>query len=235
MSVEKLQMTVSIRRTFNARNSTHSNPRMRSSALGRTLVCIGLLLGGFASAQAMQAPDVVVKATVDQIVQNIQTHRAAYRADNNKLYAMVERVLVPTIHVERMANLILGRDNSKLATPAQKEAFAAEFKIFLMRSYATALLEYTGKEKVVYEPVTLAPGADKAIVKAALVASDGQSYPVNLYMSNRRDTSWRAYNIDVAGINFVSTYRSTFGDIIDNKGVGGLIDELRAKNAKSAG
>lgn len=220
-------MTVSMRQTLNPSNSIRS-------ALGKTLVCLGLLFAGFASAQAMQAPEVVVKATVDQIVQNIQTNRAAYRADNNKLYSMVERVLIPTIHVERMANLILGRDNSKLATPAQKTAFAAEFKTFLMRSYATALLEYTGKEKVVYEPVTLAPGADKVIVKAALVASDGQSYPVNLYMSNRRDTSWRAYNIDVAGINFVSTYRSTFGDIIANKGVGGLIDELRTKNAKSA-
>ena len=53
-------------------------------------------------------------------------------------------------------------------------------------------------------------------------------------MSNRRDTSWRAYNMDVAGINFVATYRSTFGDIIANKGVAGLIDELRTKNAKSA-
>ena len=220
-------MTVSMRQTFSF-----------SKVLGKTLVCFGLFFGftftGFASAQAMQAPEVVVKSTVDQIVQNIQTHRDAYRADSSKLYAMVERVLVPTIHVERMSNLILGRENSQLATAEQKAAFAEEFKIFLMRSYATALLQYTGKEKVVYEPVTLAPGDDKVTVKAALVASDGQSYPVHLYMSNRRDTSWRAYNIEVAGINFVSTYRSTFGDIIDNKGVGGLIAELRAKNAKTA-
>ena len=141
---------------------------------------------------------------------------------------------MPTLHVERMSNLILGKENSRTATDAQKKAFAGEFKTFLMRSYATALLEYTGKEEVIYEPTILAPGDDKVIVKAVLIATDGQSYPINLYMSNRRDTSWRAYNLDVAGINFVSTYRSTFGAIITKKGVEGLIAELRIKNAKSA-
>lgn len=186
-------------------------------------------------AQAMESPDVVVKRTVDMMVSKIQANRAAYNQDTQKLYAMVNRVLVPTIHVQRMSNLILGRDNSRLATPAQKEEFATEFKTFLMRSYATALLEYTGSEKVTYEAVNLAPNADKVTVKAKLVAADGQSYPINLYMSNRRDSSWRAYNIEVAGINFVSTYRSTFGDIIERKGIDGLIGELKNKNAKLAG
>ncbi len=202
------------------------------NALGKIAVVSTLLLVG--NVNAMQAPDQVVKTTVNTMVNNIQANREAYRKDSNKLYAMVEKVLVPTLHIERMSNLILGKENSRVATPAQKKAFANEFKTFLMRSYATALLEYTGKEKVIYEPVKMAPNADKVIVKANLIASDGQSYPIKLFMSNRRDTSWRAYNLDVAGINFVSTYRSTFGAIITRKGVDGLIAELRTKNAKSA-
>jgi phospholipid transport system substrate-binding protein len=131
-----------------------------------------------------------------------------------------------------MANLILGKANSKSSTSAQKAAFAAEFKTFLLRSYATALLEYTGSEKVVYEPVVMAPGSDKVTVRAALIASSGSRYPVSLYMSNRKDSQWRAYNLEVAGINFVSTYRATFGEIIAQKGIDGLIADLRQKNAR---
>lgn len=193
------------------------------------IVC---LLFASGSAFAMKAPDQVVKDTVDEIVNNIQTNRAVYRNDTKKLFAMVEEVLVPSLHVPRMSSLVLGKA-AKTASPAQKKAFADEFKTFLMRSYATALLEYTGSEKVKYEPVNLNPGDDKVLVKATLVASDGQSYPVNLYMSNRRDTRWRAYNMEVAQINFVSTYRSTFSDIIAKKGVDGLIAELRTKNSRS--
>lgn len=183
-------------------------------------------------AYAMKAPDQVVKDTVDAIVSNIQQNRAQYREDNKALYAMVEKTLLPSIHVPRMANLILGRETAQSATPEQKAAFANEFKTLLMRSYATALLDYTGEQKVVYEPVNLAPGDDKVTVKAALVSASGKRYNVNLYMSNRKDTRWRAYNLDVAGINFVATYRATFGQTIAQKGLDGLIEELRVKNSR---
>lgn len=210
--------------------------QQRSHLMIRIFAAAALLLQ-FAlgsAAHAMDAPQAVVKKTVDTMVNNIQTNRAEYQKNSQKLFDMVDQVLVPTIHVERMSNLILGRENATLASPAQKKEFADQFKIFLMRSYATALLEYTGSEKVIYEPVDMAPNDDKVTIRAKLIAADGQSYPINLYMSNRRDTQWRAYNIEVAGINFVGTYRSTFGDIIERKGIDGLIAELKSKNAKLA-
>jgi len=197
-------------------------------------LCALLLSLFVVNANAMDAPDVVVKRTVDKIVANIQSNRAGYRANSASLYSMVESTLVPAIHVDRMSGLILG-NSARSATDAQRKAFANEFKTFLIRSYATALLDYTGSEAVSYQPINLAAGEDKVTVKAQLTASDGQKYPINLYMSNRADTSWRAYNMEVAGINFVSTYRANFGGIIAQKGVDGLIADLKQKNAKLGG
>ena len=209
---------------------TFNQHLVRGLMLVITVFSLGVSANSFAQ---MKSPEVVVKDTVDTIVANIQKNRATYVADEEQLYAMVDQVLVPTLHVPRMSNLILGRENSKLASAEQKKQFASEFKTFLMRSYAVALLEYTGNEEVVYEPAALAPGQDKVTIKAKLIAADGQAYPIKLYMSNRRDTQWRAYNIEVAGINFVGTYRASFGDIIQRKGIEGLISDLRAKNATS--
>jgi len=69
-------------------------------------------------------------------------------------------------------------------------------------------------------------------VNAKLVASSGESFPISLFMSNRKDTRWRAYNMEVAGINFVSTYRLTYGGIIKQKGIDGLIADLNSKNTR---
>ncbi|MEO0369472.1 MAG: ABC transporter substrate-binding protein [Pseudomonadota bacterium] len=182
------------------------------------------------STHAMTPPDQVVKQTVNEIVNNIQSNRALYKADNVALYKMVEDTLVPAIHVPRMSKLILGK-YAKNASPDQISSFSQEFQTFLMRSYATALLEYTGDQKVNYLPFSLAEGADKVLIKAELVSAEGVSYPINLYMSNRRDTQWRAYNLDVAGINFISTYRATFKNTLEKKGIEGLIADLRSKNA----
>ena len=89
----------------------------------------------------------------------------------------------------------------------------------------------TGKEKVNYKPVKLKPGQDIVKIEAELVSASGEAYPISLYMSNRKDTRWRAFNIEVAGVNFVRNYRSTFQPVLDKKGIDGLIADLRKKTS----
>lgn len=181
-------------------------------------------------AQAMKSPDLVVKETVDSMVSQLEANRALYASNTQALHGMLEQTLVPALNVPRMANLILGRDIAKSASAAQKQAFAKEFKAFLLQTYATGLLNATGSEKVVYEPVNLKPGADRVKVKATLVASDGAQYPIVLSMSNKGDSQWRAYNMEVVGINVIRTYKASFAATLQKKGIDGLIADLRAKN-----
>ena len=179
-----------------------------------------------------KAPDLVVKDTVNAIVNNIQENRDLYENDSQALYQMVEQTLVPSLHVPRMAKLILGKKYAKSSSEQQIADFAQEFQTFIMKTYAPALLEYTGKEKVVYDDVDLKPGDDRVKVNGKLIAANGKDYQVTLYMSNRKDTQWRAYNMNIAGINFISTYRSTFEPTLKKKGIDGLIADLREKNTQ---
>jgi phospholipid transport system substrate-binding protein len=198
----------------------------------RSLMAIAVLVGFTAQTFAMKGPDIVVKETVDTMVSKLQNNRALYKANNQALYDMLNQVLIPTLHIDRMADLILGKQFSRSSSAQQKAAFATEFKTFLLQSYATGLLNASGKEKVLYEPINLAPGADKVKVKARLVSASGEEYPITLSMSNRKDTQWRAYNLDVAGINFIRTYRSSFAQTLQEKGIDGLVADLRNKNAR---
>jgi phospholipid transport system substrate-binding protein len=199
--------------------------------IAKSLLLTAVLIGLTANAQAMKSPDVVVKETVDVMVSKLQSNRALYKSNNQALYDMLNDVLIPALHVDRMADLILGKQYSRSSSAAQKAAFVTEFKAFLLQSYATGLLNASGEEKVVYEPIDLKPGADKVQVKAMLISSSGEKYPITLSMSNRKDTKWRAYNLDVAGINFIRTYRSSFAQTLQEKGIDGLVADLRAKNA----
>ena len=195
------------------------------------LVSVVMAFNAHAQDAAQKAPDLVVKDTITAIVTNIQTNRELYKKDTNALYKMVEDTLVPSLHVKRMAKLILGKKYAKSSSEEQIAEFADEFQTFIMKVFAPALLEYTGDEQITYEPIDLKPGDDRVKVKGNLIAANGQSYPVTLSMSNRKDTQWRAYNIDAAGINFISTYRSTFEPTLKKKGIDGLIADLREKNA----
>ncbi len=198
----------------------------------QTMLLVVLFTAFTVQASAMAGPEEVVKTTVDTMVENLRVNRELYENDNQALYRMLDETLLPALHVQRMADLILGKKMSQKATQAQKLQFVNEFKTLLLQTYATGLLNATGEEKVVYEPVSLAPGADKVKIKAKLVTAAGEEFPITLSMSNRRDTRWRAYNLDVAGIDFIRTYRSTFKQTLVEKGIDGLIAELRSKNAR---
>ena len=198
----------------------------------QSLMLMMLLVGFTIQSHAMKSPGLVVKDAVDTMVTKLQTNRQLYKEDNAALYSMLNEVLIPVLHVDRMADLILGKSFARSSSAAQKGAFVVEFKTFLLQSYATGLLNASGEEKVIYEPINLAPGDDKVQVRARLVSASGEEYPIILSMSNRKDTQWRAYNLEVAGINFIRTYRSSFEQTLQEKGIDGLVADLRAKNTR---
>jgi phospholipid transport system substrate-binding protein len=208
--------------------------RLTALRISQCLVLALMIVSLTSRVEAMTSPDLVVKQTVDSLVQKIQSNRDLYKEDPAALDQMIEETLIPVIHVDRMARLILGK-YSRQASADEIASFATEFKTFLKRSYGAALLDYTGDEKVSYQQLNAKPGADKVVIRADLISSDGQTYPVKLFMSNRKDDRWRAYNMEVVGINLVSTYRSTFGETAARIGVSGLTEELRKKNKTLGG
>ena len=99
---------------------------------------------------ASQSPDLLVKETTDQVLGELSGNRDAMLADTALLYNMVDAIVLPHFDFERMSKLVLGK-HWKSASDAQRMEFVGEFKALLVRTYATALFEYTN-QKVVYKP-----------------------------------------------------------------------------------
>ncbi|NND81278.1 MAG: ABC transporter substrate-binding protein [Gammaproteobacteria bacterium] len=188
------------------------------------------LLGAGSALATTKAPEAVVMDTFNSLISDIEQNRELYRSDPSALYTMVERVLTPAIHVESIATKILGK-HARNATPQQRAAFAEEFKKTLLFSYAALLLEYSG-QKLVLKPSRVV-GEDRVIVNTELASADAKaSIPIVFYMSNRGEPTWRARNLEGAGVNFVTTYRATYSQNIERNGLDAVIAELRTKNAQ---
>ena len=114
--------------------------------MNRALVVTGLSLSLVMTvpAAAGVAPDVLVKETTDKVLSRFTADRAILTDDHAKLYALVDELVLPHFDFERMSALVLGRYWSQ-ATEAQQQRFVEEFRTLLVRTYATALFEYTGQ------------------------------------------------------------------------------------------
>lgn len=200
------------------------------------LACV-LLLGLTSNAMAAKTPDEVARETFDNVVSQIQANRGVYEKDSAALYDMLEEYLLPSLNLGFMVDLILGKELATSTPASQHKELVDEFKVLLLRTYASGILYATGDDEVVYEKVDLAPDAYRADLNVKLVTANGGDFPIKLKMTTRNGRwskedsgQWRAYNLIVAGQNIARLYRATFARTLKEQGVEGLINNLRTKN-----
>jgi phospholipid transport system substrate-binding protein len=186
-------------------------------------------------ANAMQKPDQVIESTVQTLIDEFTSQRSEFEADKRKLFAMVDRVAVPLFDFERISKLVLAKYWKKAST-GQRQAFSDEFRKLLIGTYATALFQYTGNETVVFtgSKITERKGRKFAVVSSEVsLGNGGPPIPVDYSMLLNGDDQWKIYNLTIDGLNMITSYRSTYGSAITSEGLDGLIDSMKAVNAKN--
>ena len=195
---------------------------MRVGAMVGLLACLFCPLS-----DAGQSPDTLVRETTDRVLSELTSNREALQADFNQLYEMVDEIVLAHFDFTRMSKLVLGK-HWKKASKKQRERFEQEFKSLLVRTYATALFEYTGQE-IIYKPFHYKEGSDRAVVKTEIVPDDGPHIPLNYALRKELDNEWRVYDVRIDGISLVTNYRTAYGRIIESKGMDELIVSMVEK------
>ena len=202
-------------------------------SVSRLLICVGLLMP--VSSLALEEPHVLIEKTVQSLLDEFTSQREALEADKRELYALVDRVAAPLFDLKRISKLVLA-NHWKQASPQQREEFTEEFKKLLIGTYATALFNYTGDEKITFtgSEITERKGRKSAVVRSEITLSGGQPpVPVDYWLLLGKDERWRIYNLEVAGLNLITNYRNTYAAAISGLGMDGVIDSMKQVNAKS--
>jgi len=188
-----------------------------------------VFLGAAGTAAASLPPDELVKQTTNEVIAELEENRHKLENNPEKLYRMVDEIVLPHLDFERMSRYVLGK-HWREASPGQQEAFIDEFKTLLVRTYATALFEYTGQD-IHYKPFRQDEGDNRALVQTEVRPQDGPAIPID-YALIRNSEQWKVYDIKIDGLSLVTNYRAQYGRIIQSQGVDELIASLSAKNQK---
>ena len=111
----------------------------------------------------------------------------------------------------------------------QKGEFIDQFRKLLVRTYASALLEFSNQ--------TIDYPSDKNIVKEKTakivqeIITQGEPVAV-VYRLHNNKGKWLAFDVSVSGVSLVKTYRGSFRSIIETEGLDQLINSLKEKNEK---
>jgi phospholipid transport system substrate-binding protein len=191
----------------------------------KTLLLIVLLSQSVFSAEI--DPQQLIKQSTDKVLNYIKLNSDDYRANPDKLFALVDEVVLPHFNFVAMTNLALYRHRKEF-NDEQKTRIVNEFRTLLIRTYGKALLEYNNQE-VNYLDMLGSVEKGKVKVKTEVTQAGGSAIPLD-YSLRRGKQGWKVYDIQVDGISLVTNYRSSFAREIKKNGVEGLIKLLNERN-----
>lgn len=194
---------------------------------------LGLVIAlGSGGTAAGPTADEMIQSAVNQLISELRERRAELEADHGALYALVEDIVIPKIAVTKVSRLILG-PHWKTTSEEQRERFTTGFMNLLMRTYATAMFEYTGDQALRFGEVTLRAEGRIAVVPTEVVLPAQAPVPVDYYCLLTADGNWQIYDIQVDGISLIISFRNQYGEYIDANGIEALIESLEEKTAEN--
>jgi phospholipid transport system substrate-binding protein len=187
------------------------------------VLLLTLALAAPASLAQDVAPDALLRAVSVEVIAEIQQNQELQAADPAKVAALVGTTIMPLFDFVHMTRLAMAR-NWRLATPEQQRVLTAEFKTLLVRTYSTALAHYRG-EVIDFKHLRAAP-LDIEVTVRSVVKQPGKE-PMTLdYEMEKTPAGWKIYDVKVAGVRLVTTYREIFAEKVRAGGVDGLIKSL---------
>ena len=176
---------------------------------------------------AAMGPEQLIKQTSDKVLAEIKENADVYQSDPDRIYRLVDDVVLPHFDFSAMTDLALGRYKDEV-DGEQRPTIVNEFRNLLVRTYSSALLEYTDQE-LIYLPMEGVEADGVVTVRTEIEQAGGFPIPIN-YTLRLGDDGWKVFDISVDDVSLVTNYRSSFARAIKKNGVDGLIKTLQDRN-----
>lgn len=197
---------------------------------------LSLLILSNAFAEVKPEPQKLMEETSQAMIKEFMAKTEDIRKNPDVAHQLISDNLVPKINFPLMSRWVLGK-NWKKASPEQQQEFIKEFQGLVVKFYSKALIQYLEKNDLTEDIITFKPFRGKIKSKYATVRSQvnppsgAEPVKVNYDLYHSKSGQWQVYDVSVEGISLVTTYRSSFKQIISQKGMDALLAELKDKNS----
>jgi phospholipid transport system substrate-binding protein len=191
-----------------------------------------LLLAAVPTVQAASAdPNAVVQGIADDLGKALEGRKEELRSDRDKLIKLIDGIVLPHFDIDYASILVLGQ-NARSATPEQRTRFAKAFYNSIAHRYAEGLLSYT-RGRIDIAPYKGELNDKRSLVRTEVILDDGKRVPVDYAFRKTKDGDWKAYDVIIEGISYVTNYRNQVSAEIAKSSLDELITRLETQGEKA--
>jgi len=171
-------------------------------------------------------PVSLVEQTAGKLFTAVAENQEAYAADPKLLEELVHRDLLPVLDIGYSARLILGRAGRGL-DEAKISEFATCMSNLLINRYSKALLEFSSQIKLNVLPQRGDLDDKLTRVRTRVTLPSGREALVD-YAFHKTTGGWKAFDVIVEGISYVTTYRNQIMPEVQDNGIDSVIERLNS-------
>ena len=197
-------------------------------AIARGLSCLilsALLFSPTALANPTQ-PDQLVSQTAGNIIAKINDNYDAYNGNPDLLEQVIRDDLIPLLDMEYTARLILGRAGRQ-ASDRQITDFSEAMSRLLIERYSSGLMNFRSSEQLEVLPLRGELNERATRVRTRVKLNQGGFAPVD-YVFRKTPNGWKAFDVIIEGISYVSTYRNQIMPQVEADGLDSVIGRLNS-------
>ena len=216
-----------------------------SNRLGCSIRRAGFLAGLFVLASMTPVegatnpgtPRETVAKIAEEFVSALIKDADAVKQDPQRGVQLAHALLVPHLDFHRFARWVLGV-HWRRATAEQRSRFVSEFTQSLVTTYATAMTSFvdeilSSSKSISYPPTRFREDDREATVPMRIRLANGSEAEVR-YRMHRDADRWLIYDVTVQGISLATTYRMSYDELIQKKGLDGVLSDMEARNRSGA-
>ena len=193
----------------------------------RVLLILGFTLifsSGLSAQTQADDPVSLVESITGQIFANVTENLEEYTANPEAVKDLVRKDLMPLLDINYSARLILGRAGRGL-TKEKIDEFAISMTNLLIDRYSRGLLEFSSKIKLQVLPQRGDLNPKLTRVRTRVTLPSGGEAPVD-YAFHKTPEGWKAFDVVVEGISYVTTYRNQIMPEVQADGIDSVIERL---------
>jgi phospholipid transport system substrate-binding protein len=194
------------------------------------LVLAGMVGSLFADHIAGDDPVSLVQDATVHIFADVTDNLERFKANPEELQALVRTDLMPLLDIKYAARLVLGRAGRGL--PEEKiDEFADSMSRLLINRYSTGLLYFSSEVELKVLPQRGDLNEKLTRVRTRVRLPSGGEAPVD-YVFHKTADGWKAFDVIVEGISYVTTYRNQIMPEVEADGIDSVIERLNSGQLK---
>ena len=191
---------------------------MRNCLFSTLFISLITLVSPAVSAQDLEDPGPVIMDTIKKVLDVLRDAQAPQADKRAKVYALVQDRLDFTGMSQRVLSVEWKNLNAD-----QKQRFQALFSQIVLGTYWEKIRKY--KDERVDYVTSVIEGENNANVDTIILSGTAE-IPIT-YRMEVVNGKWMAYDVLVESLSMVSTYRDEYRNVINSKGIDGLLERLQ--------